>query len=80
MKVTIVKEDGLVIVNGIAQLGLDLSALDSSFRALQWGGESGDLEEVFSGLPVNTEVTSLTPYQWCIDLWQVATDAANSAE
>lgn len=74
MKVTIVKEDGLVIVNNQACLGLDLSGLDSSFRALQWDGNSGDLEEVFDGKPVNTQVTSLSPYQWCVDLWQAATN------
>ena len=77
MKVTIVKEDGLVIVNDEVRLGLDLSGLDSNFRALQWNGEVGDLEEVFDGRPVNTQITSLTPYQWCIELWQ---SASNSAE
>ena len=80
MRVSIIKEDGTVVKDGVAYTDLDLSALPSEFHALQWDGSSGDLEtKDADGNPVNTAITDLSPYQWCVDAWQAAYDAEQAA-
>jgi len=76
MKLTIIKDDGMVVKDGVGYTDLDLSALPSGFHALQWDTSSGDVEsQDADGNPVNIEITDLSSYQWCLDAWQVAHDA-----
>ena len=76
MRVSIIKEDGTVVKDGVSYIGLDLSKLSSEFHALQWDGSNGDVESKdANGNPVNTAISDLSPYQWCIDSWQAAYDA-----
>ena len=80
MKVSIIKEDGTVVKDGASYIGLDLSKLPSEFHALQWDGSSGDVESKDAdGNPVNTAISDLSPYQWCVDAWQTAYDAEQAA-
>ncbi len=80
MRVSIIKEDCTVVKDGTAITDLDLSSLPSEFHALQWDGSSGDLEtKDADGNPVNTAITDLSPYQWCVDAWQAAYDAEQAA-
>jgi hypothetical protein len=80
MRVSIIKEDGTVVKEGIAYTDLDLSALPSEFHALQWYDTKGDVESKDAdGNPVNTAITDLSPYQWCVDAWQAAYDAEQAA-
>lgn len=76
MRLTIVKEDGLVLKDGTGYGDLDLSALPDTFKALQWYDTYGDIEgKDENNAPTNTDITDITPYQWCIDKWQEAHDA-----
>ena len=80
MKVSIIKEDGAVVKDGVAYIGLDLSALPNNFHALQWDTDSGDLETKDSNnTPINAPVSDLSPYQFCLDAWQTADDAEQAA-
>ncbi len=80
MRVSIIKVDGTVVKDGIAYTDLDLSALPSEFHALQWYDTKGDFESKDAdGNPVNTAITDLSPYQWCVDAWQTASDAEQAA-
>ena len=76
MRVSIIKDDGAVVKDGVAHIGLDLSALPANFHALQWYDSYGDLEgKDENNNPTNTDITDFSPYQWCIDKWQEAQDA-----
>lgn len=80
MKVSIIKEDGTVVKDGVAYTELDLSALPDNFHALQWDTSSGDLEtKDVNNIPSNTAISDLSPYQWCVDAWQAAYDAEQAA-
>lgn len=80
MRVSIIKEDGTVLKDGVAYTDLDLSSLPSEFHALQWYDTKGDVESKDAdGNPVNTAITDLSPYQWCVDAWQAAYDAEQAA-
>jgi hypothetical protein len=80
MRVSIIKEDGTVVKDGVSYTNLDLSALPSEFHALQWYDTKGDVESKDAdGNPVNTSITDLSSYQWCIDAWQAAYDAEQAA-
>jgi len=80
MRISIIKDDGTVVKDGVAYTDLDLSALPSEFHALQWYDTKGDVESKDAdGNPVNTAITDLSPYQWCVDAWQAAYDAEQAA-
>jgi hypothetical protein len=80
MRISIIKEDGTVVKNGAGYGGLDLSALPTNFHAVQWYGSNGDLETIDEdGATSNTTITDLSPYQWCVDLWD-ALDAEVQAQ
>ena len=80
MRVSIIKDDGTVVKDGVAYTDLDLSALSSEFHALQWYDTKGDVESKDAdGNPVNTAITDLSPYQWCVDAWQAAYNAEQAA-
>lgn len=44
MRITIVADDNLVIVDGVSAYGVDLSGLDPTVHAVQWDGARGDIE------------------------------------
>jgi len=80
MRVSIIKEDGTVVKDGVAYTDLDLSALPDNFHALQWDTSSGDLEtKDVNNIPSNTAISDLSPYQFCLDAWQAAYDAEQAA-
>ena len=80
MRVSIIKEDGTVIKDGVAYTDLDLSALPNDFHALQWDTSSGDLEtKDANNIPSNTSISDFSPYQFCVDAWQFAYDADQAA-
>lgn len=64
MRVTIVKEDSLVIIDNYP-IRFDLTPfnLSRNFWALQWYGEEGETEY----LDHNQKIDDLTPYQPIID-------------
>lgn len=78
MRVTIIPVDGFVSVDGEGYSGLDLSSIDSSIHAVQWYGESGEVEiknPVTGKMIENREITSLDEFQQAIIVWQAQKDA-----
>lgn len=72
MRLTIVKDDGLVIIDGLVMMGIDTSALPSNFHALQWYGDKGEVEytDPQTGMHQNEPIDDITPYQAFIDAWE----------
>lgn len=86
MKLVIVADDALVVVDAVSYDGLDMSQLDPTVHAVQWVGEYGWVEykSVFADgvitKPNNQVITDLAPYQWAIDAWNVAKAAEEAAD
>ena len=76
MKLTIIKEDELVIKDGNDLRPIDMSGLAANFWALQWDGSSGEIE--FTDAP-NQTITSISDYQFMVDRFDTAW-AAHLAE
>lgn len=84
MRITIVADDNLVIVDGVSAYGVDLSGLDPTVHAVQWDGARGDIE--YRSDPdtgdrkMNFCIVDETPYLIYVDrynarLSQLATEA-----
>jgi len=86
MRVTIVKDDNAVYVEGIAH-HVDCSTLPAGFHALQWDGVRGEVEYAATRCEHcgartkkgNEIISELGPYQTYIDAWEVAKGAAEEA-
>mgnify|MGYP006921288613 CR=1 FL=1 len=64
-RITVVKPDGLIIVDGEGYNGIDLSFLDANIHAIQWYHTYGEVErkdERGRHLP-NEEIDSFTAYE-----------------
>lgn len=72
MRVTIIRYDGFVAVDGHGIGGIDMSGLSSSIHALQWYGETGEVE--YATDRFNEEISDLSPFQFIIDRWTEARD------
>lgn len=78
MRVSIIVEDGTVVIDGESISGLDLSSVPNNVSAMQWYDTYGEVE-YFSSLidevmtkPVNTLIQALVDYQFAIDAHAVA--------
>lgn len=86
MKLTIVADDSAIGVDGAFFAPLDLAQLDPTVHAVQWYGEYGEVEyktRFENGAlikPENLLIMDLTPYQFAIDTWNAAKEAAIVAE
>ena len=81
MKLTIIKSDGMVAIDGQPYFGLDLSAIPDNVHAVQWSGEVGEVEHkdpATGKMTANEEITSLEQFQVAIDAWNVADTAAKA--
>lgn len=87
MKLTIIRNDGTVYVDGLAISGLDLSSIPEGVHALQWKDDKGWIEfgDLDDGTkPANEPITELP--EWAndaVDAWtdtKAATDAAAAAQ
>ena len=73
MKLTIIADDRLVVIDGEALANIDLSSLDPSIHAVQFYGEFGEVEyrPVFSNgaivKPQNRAFIDVTEFQSAID-------------
>src|SRR5579871_893909 len=68
MRVTIIRDDGVVGINGVFR-AVDLSALYEGVRVIQWDGAAGHVEHDDMG---NSLLTSIDAFQPFIDLWVAA--------
>lgn len=81
MRITIVKADNLVVVDGSAIHGIDLSHLPPDFHALQWYDTYGDVEYVDPNTSQhsNVHITDILPFQSCVDAWNVKKQELDAA-
>jgi hypothetical protein len=68
MKLTIIKDDNVVGVNGVFR-EVDLSELESGIRAVQWDGSAGHIEFEYG---TNEDISDIDEFQPFIDLWTSA--------
>ena len=79
MRVTIVRPDGFVSVDGVGFTGLDLSFIDPDIHAIQWYGTEGEIEWRVDGRKYfNTDIDGLEEFQPALDAWVAANKAAES--
>lgn len=84
MRVTIIRKDGFVSVDGDGFDKLDLSFLPDTLHAVQWYGTVGEVE-LYEPHPYKVvmapsqTITSLDEYQQCLDLWDIAKAARDAA-
>lgn len=73
MRVTIIKDDNSVIVDGVRHT-VSCADLPADFHALQWNGTSGEVEYALVGTKKkpNEIISSLAPYQKYVDAANVA--------
>lgn len=67
MRLTIIKNDNTVYINGVAKY-VDCSDLPEDFHALQWDGNNG-LVEFVKNYKAPELITNLSDYQKYIDIW-----------
>jgi hypothetical protein len=68
MRVTIIRDDGLVGIGGMFRT-VDLSALPPGIRVVQWDGQRGHVEHDESA---NTQLDNVEDFQSFIELWKAA--------
>ena len=80
MRVTIVKRDSIVCVDGTCLNNIDTSDIPREVRAVQWFGAFGEVEVIdpVSGKPGNVRIENIASYQIWIDRWKVKKDEIDS--
>jgi hypothetical protein len=79
MKITIIRGDGTVYVDGVPRT-VDCSSLPADLHAVQWDGTAGEIEYASvrcagcGGVSrkANQPITDMTPYQPQVDAWHAA--------
>lgn len=77
MRVSIIKKDGFVSVDGVGFGGLDLSFLPDTVHAIQWYGDFGEVE-MYEPHPYkimmapSKNISSFDEYKPCLDAWAAA--------
>jgi hypothetical protein len=75
MRVSIIRENGLVTKDGHTYTGLDVSALPPGVIAMQWYGLYGEVEYVEAdraNTPLNSRIDELTAYAPLLEAWALA--------
>lgn len=73
MRLTVIKSDGVVCVDGVCYAGIDTSGLPSTLHALQWYETFGEEEHIDpeTRRPSGNRIETLDAYQGVIAQWQV---------
>lgn len=66
MQATIIPSDQLVIVDGVAVMGIDMTGVDPDINAVQFDGETGHIE--FTDGALNMMISSVAGFQWLFNL------------
>ena len=76
MRLTIIKNDGFVSIDGEGYLGIDLTELDESVNAVQWYDTYGEVEikDSRNRIIENKEITNIDDYLFVVSLWQEKKD------
>ena len=77
MKFTLIVPDATMAIDGVGHQ-IDVSAAPSGLHAVQWYDTWGEEEwkDDRGRMVRNQEISSYAPYQWAIDLWTQAEEAA----
>jgi len=72
MRITVIRDDNAVYIDGVCKTGIDMSSIPPHVNAMQWYDTYGDEESTDpeTGRPVNTIITSLDDYQGVISQWE----------
>lgn len=74
MRVTVIRDDNVVGVNGVFR-SVDLTAMPDGVRVMQWDGTSGHTE-YYDDQTANTAIDTITGVLGFIDLWNAAAPPA----
>jgi hypothetical protein len=66
MKVTVVFEDGVILVDGEARHGFIFTDVEPNWRVIQWQNNKGWIEVHHGDRPWITDISIVQPY---IDMW-----------
>jgi hypothetical protein len=82
MRVTIVPGDRVVTIDGLTMLSLDLSSIPSNVHAVQWYGNTGEVEVIgeFGRMASNQTIQNLNAYQTVLDQFFSAKMAMEEAD
>lgn len=80
MKLTIIREDGFVSVNGVGKLGL-VFEISPDIHAVQFSDNAGWIEfvETSEGKPQNQEIFDVEQFAPAINAWSAAIETADIA-
>lgn len=75
MRLTVIRDGGVIIVDGEGYRGALLDALPVNIHAIQWYDTVGEIEWKHpdsTGLVIveNEKIDDISPYLWCVDVWQ----------
>ena len=65
MRLTIIPEDRIVIIEGRSYTGMDLSSIDSNIRAIQWYDTFGIVE--YKDASLNEKIEDISDYLYLFD-------------
>jgi hypothetical protein len=75
MRVSILVDDNVVVVDGQSQIIDCLPLIKQNIHAVQWYDTEGEVEyrktNVFGNREPNLHITDFTPYQSYVDLWHI---------
>ncbi len=79
MKLSIVRENGIVVVDGLAYDGLSMESIDQKIHAVQWDGHFGTVEynPDENGKIDVVSIDNIDQFQFVVDEWQAAYDNAH---
>lgn len=78
-RITIIRADGLVSVDGRPVFGLDLSGMDQTIHAVQWYGTQGVVEIGGGGAPrQNLDIYGMEDFMAPLEMWQQTIDAEDN--
>jgi hypothetical protein len=78
MKVSIIPSDQMVSVDGETIIGVDLVFMNPAINAVQWYGESGEVEVKSPDtgkMLINIQIQDFAPYQQAVTNWQTRKNA-----
>ncbi|EGY24603.1 hypothetical protein DA2_3219 [Desulfovibrio sp. A2] len=75
MRLTIIRDDNVVIVDGRA-LAVDLAGLPDNLHAVQWDGQAGHVE--FNDGTPNEKLEDISAWQSVVDAWGAARQAEDA--
>lgn len=72
MRLTIIRDDNAIYVDGYCITGIDCSSLPENVKAIQWSGTAGHLEFDAELALSPQAIDTVAPYQSLIDAWTAA--------